>query len=114
MHELSIAQSVLNVVSRSVPDDFSGKITAIHLTIGALSGIEQDALQFSFDIIKKNSPAIDAKLIINTVSGKALCQNCGTTFEMNTFAQDCPNCHQFKQEIIQGKELKIASIEYDE
>jgi len=114
MHELTIAQSVIGIVSRAVPEGFKGKVAAIHTNIGTLSGIENDALLFSFDIIKKDSIASGAQLIIHLVTAKAKCNDCGFTIDIDSFGNACPHCHQYNLEITQGKELQVTSIEYDE
>ena len=110
MHELSVAQSLLSIIERSVPSDNKGTVTEIHLSIGTLSAIELDALTFSFDIIKDNTIASQAKLVINTIQGMGKCKSCGTVFPINNYGTACPTCNQFSIDILEGKELKITSI----
>ena len=110
MHELSVAQSLLSIIERSVPIDNKGTVTEVHLSVGTLSAIELDALIFSFDIIKDNTIASQAKLVINTIQGMGKCKSCGTVFPINNYGTACPTCNQFSIDILEGKELKITSI----
>ena len=110
MHELSVAQSLFSIIERSIPHDNKGKVTEVHLSIGTLSAIEIDALTFSFDIIKDNTIASQAKLIINYIQGKGRCRSCSDIFQINNFGIACPVCNHYDIEILEGKELKITSI----
>lgn len=114
MHELSVAQSLFSIIEHSVPKNSKGTVTEVHLIVGTLSAIELDALTFSFDIIKENTIASQAKLIVNSIQGKGKCKSCGTVFPINNFGTSCPDCNQFNIDILEGKELKITSISMEE
>jgi hydrogenase nickel incorporation protein HypA/HybF len=114
MHELSIAQSIVSTVENSFPEGFSKKVIAVHLSIGTLSGIEIDALTFSFDIIKKETFLKTAELDIDHIKGIAKCNDCNNQIEMNEFGIPCPSCGGFSFEIIQGKEMKVTSVEVED
>jgi hydrogenase nickel incorporation protein HypA/HybF len=114
MHELSIAQSIISTVENSLPEGFSKKVTSVQLNIGKLSGIEIDALKFAFDIIKKESLLKSAELDIEAVKGVARCTDCNNQIEMNEFGIPCPSCGGFSFEIIQGKEMKVMSVEVED
>jgi hydrogenase nickel incorporation protein HypA/HybF len=114
MHELSIAQSIISTVENSLPEGFSKNVLSVHLSIGKLSGIEIEALTFAFDIIKKESLLKDAEIDIETINGIARCNDCNNQIEMNEFGIPCPSCGGFSFEIIQGKEMKVTSVEVED
>lgn len=114
MHELSIAQSIIQVVEKSLPSDFSDTVSTIHLSIGKLSGIELDALSFAFSIIRKDTHLHAAELHIEMVNGTAVCNKCLHEFECNEFGKACPACNSYFTRIIGGKEMKVQRISVDE
>jgi hydrogenase nickel incorporation protein HypA/HybF len=114
MHELSIAQSIISTVEHSLPEGFSKNVLSVQLSIGKLSGIEIDALKFAFDIIKKESLLKVAELDIEAIKGIARCNDCSNQIEMNEFGIPCPSCGGFSFEIVQGKEMKVTSVEIED
>lgn len=110
MHELSIAQSIVAIAEEEVSKAQAHVVDQIVLDIGKLSGVEIDALNFVWDIAVKDSVLSQAEKIINHLPGKARCTNCNTSFEMENMFDACPVCHDYFNEIIGGKELKIKSL----
>ena len=113
MHELSITQSILSVVLEKAKVAQAGKITKINLTIGELSGIVDDCVQFYFDIISKDTIAAEASLSFDRPPTKLRCRNCATTFSPDNPNWACPNCQEQTIEIISGRECYVSSIEVD-
>jgi hydrogenase nickel incorporation protein HypA/HybF len=114
MHEVSIAQSIISIVERSIPENNSKKVTSVYLSIGKLSGIENEALKFAFSIIKKDTILRDAEMIIETIYGKAVCNDCGNNFELSEYATPCPTCNSFSLKITEGKEMNVTHIELED
>ena len=48
MHELSIAEDIINVVNQEAAKAGAIKVDVVRLRVGALSGVVPDALRFSF------------------------------------------------------------------
>jgi hydrogenase nickel incorporation protein HypA/HybF len=114
MHELSLAQSIIEIVEKSVPEDFNQRIVSVHLDIGQLSGIEIDALTFAFSIIRKDTLLGNADLIITRIHGLARCRECGHEFELNEYGNPCPLCQSYSLQILQGKEMKVLHISVED
>jgi hydrogenase nickel incorporation protein HypA/HybF len=114
MHELSIAQSVIQIVEKSMPSDFNKQISYVHLQIGQLSGIEIDALEFAFSIMKEKSKIPFSQLVIEKLNGEARCNNCGYVFAISSYGESCPDCNNFDIAITKGKEMKVIRIEATE
>jgi hydrogenase nickel incorporation protein HypA/HybF len=114
MHELSIAQSIIQVVEKSLPNDFSDTVSAVHLSIGRLSGIEVEALTFAFSIIRKDSRLHTAELNIDLINGTAICNSCMQEFECNEFGKACPSCKGYSVRIIGGKDMKVQRISVED
>jgi hydrogenase nickel incorporation protein HypA/HybF len=71
MHELSIAASIVEIASEEAERQ-GGRVEAVHLKLGALSGVVPDALLFSWDLACDESPIAGAKLQIQPAAGTEL------------------------------------------
>lgn len=114
MHELSIAQSILDIAEKAAPPDKKVVITSVGLQVGELSGVEVDALQFALSIIKKDTILDKAELQIEVVRGEALCSRCHTVFAMPSFGTCCPRCSGYSMTLLKGRELRVLNIVVDE
>lgn len=111
MHELSIASTILTTVLREMERRQISAISAIGIRIGALSGIEPEALQFSFDAIKIDTPVQGAELKIEQVLLQGQCQVCDQVFGVESYVFACPHCQSNRIKVIRGEELDIAYLE---
>lgn len=113
MHELSIAQSIIEIAEDVALKNNSHSIKKIKVQIGEFSGIVKEALEFSFEIAKVGTKAEKADLEIEVVKFKAICKNCGFVLDsINDFNLFCPKCAD-PMEIISGREMKVEYIEIE-
>jgi len=110
MHELTICQNIIKIIEENALKQNISNVKTIKLAIGVLSGIELDALTFSFPIAAKNSVANNAELDIEVIQGQAFCRSCSKAFNIEQYMQPCVFCGGFEYDIIQGKELKVVGI----
>ncbi len=113
MHELSITQSMLELVLDQVKKAGAGKVNTINLVIGEMCGYVEESVQFYFDFLSKGTPAEKARLSFTMVPAQARCRACGNIFRVKEMDWACPNCRQVSPEIVAGRELKVESIEVD-
>ena len=113
MHELSITQSMLNLVLEQVEKAKAKKVGKINLVVGGMTGVVGECVQFYFDFLRRGTPADGAALVIKTVPTKAKCRDCGKLFEPAEFDWTCPRCRGNNIEIVAGKELFVESIEVE-
>ncbi len=92
MHEASLVEGILKIALEVAAENRAEKISAIGLKIGDMAGVELDALNFSFDVLKKNTIAENAALKINHVPIIAQCNKCGKTFNIARYNFFCPEC----------------------
>ena len=72
MHELSIALSMIELASEEVDRRGGGRVTALHLKLGSLSGVVKEALTFSYEIACQGTPLEGSQLVIEEVQGREL------------------------------------------
>ncbi|MBI5632007.1 MAG: hydrogenase maturation nickel metallochaperone HypA [Nitrospirae bacterium] len=112
MHELSIAQNVLEIISEQCIKSGHTKIDSVNLRIGRASGIMPDALFFAFNAIKTDSLAAEALLNIEEVPVTGLCNDCSHSFIVQEeYILNCPVCKGSSFQITSGRELDIIDME---
>ena len=113
MHEAYITQGILDIVFEAAKKNGAKKINEITLTIGSLSQIVPDSVEFYFEILTKDTIADGVKLTIDLVPARARCRACGNEFEAEDMIMKCPKCGDFFSELIAGRELAVESIDID-
>ena len=114
MHELSIAQSILSIARKTLPENNTAVVTGIGLQIGELSAIEIDSLEFAFSVIRADTLFSKAELEIEIIPGEAVCMDCDTIFPLSSYGTPCPGCKGYAISILKGKEMKVINISVDE
>lgn len=113
MHELSIASGIAELVESEAGKADAVKINAVEVEIGDLSGVEISALEFAWDAVISGTLLKEAELVIHRIEALAECADCGHTFQVKDHFSPCLSCGSFRQEIKQGKELRVRSIVVD-
>ncbi len=113
MHELSVTQSILSIALEQAEKAKASKIAKINLTVGELSGIVEECVQFYFELLSKDTIAAEARLSFNRPAMQLRCRNCSTTFSPREHEWACPSCREEKAEIVSGREFLIDSIEVE-
>lgn len=114
MHELGIADSIIQAVLHKMQESGYARVDVVALRIGALTDIVPDALEFGFEVLTRDTPLAETRLQIETVPVHGKCDDCGRDFEVNEFVFICPNCEGRAIEMSSGDELEIAYIEVDD
>ena len=115
MHELTVAQRILEVAEEQARGSGLSKITTIRVRIGGLTTVVPDALDFCFGFAKEDTLASDASLVIEEVQAEARCNACESVFEvMDSFFLVCPLCESSDTTLLSGRELDLLSIEGEE
>ena len=111
MHEVSIIENTIKIVQEKAEENNLKNVSKITIKIGELSGVMSESLEFAFQGMSKGTIVQDAKLFIEKVDAKALCDYCNITFEIDHFNKLCPNCNKFATNILSGYELYVSTIE---
>ncbi len=111
MHELSIAESVVQVASRHAE---GRRVTKVYLKVGHLRQVVPSALAFSFEIVAEGTPAEGAELEIQEVPATGLCRDCETESQLFSFPLQCRSCGSCDLRIVEGEELLVESLELEE
>jgi hydrogenase nickel incorporation protein HypA/HybF len=110
MHELSIAQSIVEIVEEEAFKNNVHVVAEVEVEVGTLSGIEPDALEFAWEVASYAGVAKGSKLTIRKVQACGRCSECNHEFNVENFYEACPECKNPWFDVIQGREMKIIAI----
>ena len=110
MHEMSIALSIIDLASDQAMKAEANQIIEIELDIGAISGIEVEALNFALEIAVKDTILETARVKINRIKAGSECLECGHIFDFEGFIDHCPKCKEVNTKIVKGREMQVKSI----
>ncbi len=114
MHELSIAQGILEIVQQYVPETQAGGVRSVRVRVGPLSGIVPESLDISFGAIVAGTPWETARLDLVRVPARSRCNGCGRDFDAEELVFCCPLCNSLDIRVISGTELEVVEIETEE
>jgi hydrogenase nickel incorporation protein HypA/HybF len=114
MHELGIAQSILDIVQQYVPQGQEHAVRAVKVRIGEMAGVVADSLEFCFTALTHDTPLESARLEILRVPLQGQCGDCTNIFHIENAAFLCPACGGLNIHLVSGRELDIAEIEMAE
>lgn len=110
MHELSIAQSIVELAEQKAKDHQASEIEELELEIGSLAGVELQTLDFALESVVKGTMLDNARIVRHDIAGEGRCGDCGEVFPVNALFSPCPHCGSYCVKAIKGKELRIKSI----
>jgi hydrogenase nickel incorporation protein HypA/HybF len=111
MHELGIAQNIVDIVNQYVPEGQERLVRSVRLKVGRLSGVIPESLEFCFSTIIGETPLDSAKLDIEHTPVTSRCCDCGEEFTVDGAAFSCPSCGENDLDLISGTELQVVEIE---
>ena len=113
MHELSIAQALVEQVETAAAKEQAIRVVRVVIAVGALSGVEPEALQGLFPLVADGTVAAAAELVVEKVPARVKCRGCGHETETDAFFMGCATCGSKDVDLVAGRELNITSIELE-
>jgi hydrogenase nickel incorporation protein HypA/HybF len=111
MHEMSLAEGVIQLIEQHAKDQNFSEVTLVHLEIGKLSNVEVDSMRFCFEAVCENTIASGAKLQITESPGVGWCMDCEKQISYQALYQPCPDCDGHKIQVTGGNEMLIKELE---
>jgi hydrogenase nickel incorporation protein HypA/HybF len=113
MHEFGITQEILRAVLETSEKIGATKVNRVRITVGELTAVVPDSLQFSWEYSTPGTLAEGAVLDITETPGRSECMECGTQFTHDRFDRHCNDCGSFATRQTGGDELRIDDIDVD-
>lgn len=112
MHELSIAQCLIESACEAAAAEGAARVTRLHTRIGALSGVVKEALLFSFELAAEGTLCAGAVLEIEEVPITVYCSQCDAPRSLaDAWSFVCPVCGAPTPKVLGGRELDLISVE---
>ena len=111
MHEMALAESVLQIIEDCALKQRFARVKSVWLEIGALSGVEPEAMRFCFDAVMRGSVAEGAQLEIIAIPGSGWCMRCEDTVAMPERYAACPRCQGYALQPSGGMEMRVKELE---
>ena len=111
MHEMSLAESVLQLIEDAAKREGFTQVKSVSLEIGRLAAVEPEALSFCFDAVTRGSVAEGAALEIIDVPGGGWCMQCEEQIEVDDSIAQCPKCQGFQVVVNKGTEMRVKALD---
>jgi hydrogenase nickel incorporation protein HypA/HybF len=113
MHEYSLAQSLLIESDRVRREHGGGRLTALHVEVGELAGVEPELLVSAVEMLLAGGPDEGVTLELERVAVQARCQDCGGEFRVQDLCFHCPDCGGGGVKVIRGDSLLLRDVTFE-
>lgn len=115
MHELALVNELIEAVGREVANiDGHGRVLAVTLVIGPLSGASGEAIRFAYRMLAPGTVVEGARLLIQTPPLEGLCRACGTVSKLKEPFAPCPACDSSDLELRGESSVLLQRVELDD
>ncbi len=111
MHELAIAEALLDVVLAHAR---GRRVVRIDVSVGHLRQVVPSALRFAMELSAEGTDAAGAELAIRAVPAAGRCRHCGVDGSLTAFPFACRTCGGLAIDVTAGEELHVDAIEVDD
>nr|WP_294998497.1 hydrogenase maturation nickel metallochaperone HypA [uncultured Methanobrevibacter sp.] len=117
MHELSMAQGIINAVLETAQANNATDVNEVTVEVGRLAMINPEQLEFILEVLIENTIMEDAKIIFEEIPVEMDCNDCD--FHGDAILDDsdhyaplvkCPECGSLSVEILNGKDIVVKNI----
>jgi hydrogenase nickel incorporation protein HypA/HybF len=114
MHELSLVESILQIIDEYAAKEGFTRVTSLRLSCGKLSSVVPQALSFAFEVQSKGTRAEGAALELDVLPAAVHCLACGRDVELEKFEARCPLCSGYEVLLVRGtEELKLIELDVE-
>jgi len=111
MHELSLAQSIVEMAEAEAKRHNGAAVKRVKLRLGEFTSVVREALEFGFEIARQGTAAETAVLEIECVPLKTKCPQCGTIGRpVEDFCLICAQCSS-PVDIVSGREMQVEYVD---
>ena len=113
MHEMSLAESVLQIIEDAARNQGFTRVKAVRLEIGQLACVEPEAMRFCFDAVMRDSIADQARLEFVETAGQGRCVKCSVEMPIAALHEACPHCGSYEIQVIGGDAMRVIELEVE-
>ena len=113
MHEISLVRNIFNTLEAEFPDRFDA-IRKIYLTVGELSNVQPILMENAFEaVLEDDARYRQTSLSVTVLPIKIYCEDCQQESLVQQYKFICSQCQQPSRKVIQGEELLISKVEFE-
>lgn len=113
MHEMSLAEGLLQLMQDAARRDGFGKVKTVWLEIGPLASVEPEALEFCFDVVTRGSIAEGARLEWLRLPLQGWCMQCSQAVPLAQWDDACPRCGSDQVQATGSSEMRVKELEVE-
>ena len=113
MHEMSLCESILDILETEARNQSFNRVTKVLLEIGELAAVEIEAMHFCYDMVVKDTVADKSELVIREIPAIAKCRQCHEQMTVKTRYEACVACGSYELDVIMGDQMKIKELEVE-
>jgi hydrogenase nickel incorporation protein HypA/HybF len=114
MHEMSLVQSILDIVKEYAAEKNFNRVTSITLSFGKASSVVPAALTFAFEVLSEDTIAQGAELKFDIKPVIIYCMKCSRDITVISYEAVCPLCHGHEVLLSGGtEELKLVEMDVE-
>ena len=115
MHETSIVNSIIKTLEMEFEEEKLRKMRAIYLKVGKLSNIEPRLLHNAYGAYNYcGSKYHKVDLHIESTEIKIQCEICNHITQVKNYRFICENCERPSKNLIEGEEMLIHKVEFED
>lgn len=113
MHEMSLVESVRELIEEAAVREGFARVRSVRVELGRLSGVEREAFEFCFDIVMRGGLADGARLEIVATPGRGHCPQCGREGSLQQVYDPCEHCGSAPVAVTGGTQMRVIDLEVE-
>ena len=113
MHEIALAQGIVDIVVEHSRRQGFKRATVVHLELGGLANVMPEALVFGFESASRGTVAHGARIEFDHRPGKGWCMDCSAEVQVASRVALCPRCRGVKWIVTGGEQMRVTELEVD-
>ena len=113
MHEVSLADSVIELIEHAAVREGFQRVRRVRLEIGELACVEVEALEAAFTAASRGRCTEHARLEITPIAGEGECAACGIFAPMPSLYELCPQCGERPLQVHRGTEMRVKDLDVE-
>lgn len=114
MHELSIAQALVEQVEGVRLANGGAQVVSVELRIGTWRLVVHESLDLYYRTLTRGTALEGSRLEIETVQAQGRCPRCEEVFAVEAPLIVCPVCGGVGGDLLAGQELDLISVELED
>lgn len=113
MHELSLAESIVELIEDAARREGFVRAKTVFMEIGGLSCVAPDALRVALDHAAQDTCLEGARLEIRCIAAEGECPACCMKVAMETSWDVCPQCGAHPLKVLHGMEMRVVELDVE-